>query len=236
MKRRFLFLFLIIFSVNCFSQDSINIDSISGTLYKAAYYIEGLDYDKDYDLIYELYEQACNLNNRNALADFGYLMLRNALRDKFPEEKALKYINRAMELNSTIAMLYLAHYYFDKRDINKVFLYLNKGDSLGASYATFDLGHLYLYGRLFSNGRMDYIDVNLIDEVAGLKYYEKAAMMNNPAAQYYLGSMYLDGDIVKEDKTKAKELLLKCLNNDTYFQCAHPYEFDIQNKLKELKD
>lgn len=115
-------------------------------------------------------------------------------------EKGLKYLDEAIGLGYSGAMVTKAYHYFEgdilEKDIAKSLEYLDKAIAKGNGNAAYRAGLLYEDGSATGDGNPDY--------VKALAYYEKGAGLNDGQACGYAGRYYLIGLEVEQNHEKAK--------------------------------
>jgi hypothetical protein len=123
-------------------------------------------------------------------------------------EESLKWHTLAAESGNwhyqeSLGLRYL-WYEEERRDVRLAFLWLRRAAENGSVEAAYLLGGEYAVGENVSG-----------DPKEAAKWYELAAYAASPepAAQYSLGQMYLDGEGVAKDVQKGKELLVRAANN-----------------------
>ncbi|MDR1161533.1 MAG: sel1 repeat family protein [Tannerellaceae bacterium] len=115
-------------------------------------------------------------------------------------EKGLKYLDEAIELNYSGAMIQKAYHHIEgdivEKDIAKSLEYLDKALANGNGNAAFRAGILYEDGSATTDGASDY--------TKALAYYEKGAGLDDDQCCGYAGRYYLVGLGTAIDYTKAK--------------------------------
>ena len=191
-------------------------------------------------------EQDLTEKNNN---DFHTPMIENLLilgHEAYYLEKdyseALKWYEKAAELNDSVAQFYLGYMYYKGKgvtqDYGKALEWCQKAATQDDDEAQCLLGDIYYNGE---GVNQDYKEA--------AKWYEKAASKDNRVAQFYLGEMYFNGKGLERDYKKAFKF---CKNTEDYvdslYKLGYMYEhgegteqdydkaFDMYSKAAELGD
>ncbi len=153
-----------------------------GDFYKAA---------GDLETAIDYYEIAADNDNSNGLWKMGIAFL-NGCGVKADEAKAVEYLNKAVALNNTDAMITLGKYLYNKKN------YGNAADLFGRASGLGNTKALY-YQALTAFA--------LNKNADGIKYLNLGVKAEDDKAQCLLGKMYLIGDKVEPNFNEAKHLL-----------------------------
>ena len=149
-----------------------------------------------------------NLNELIVAADNGdidamlevanYIVWDDETQEIEPEllERALRYLNTAIESGSDVAMNSLGAMYYQGRGVEQdyskaVYLYTEAADR-GNVTSMSNLGYCYYYGRDIS-----------VDYEKAYQMYTKAAIMGDLIAEYKVGDMFASGKYVTKDEVSA---------------------------------
>lgn len=177
-------------------------------------------------------------NNEKGLFYYGKMYL-NGYGVERNQNKAIQLISFSAEKGYLPAQMFLGKYYFQKQnDPKKAFYWFEKAADKNNVAAQMFCAAAYLYGygtKKSSRKTRKYIikaakNGNPIaqytlaiyflnsrykkDRKLGWLWLMKSVEQKNPKAQYKLGKMYLLGEYVSKDQTKALKWLTKAANND----------------------
>lgn len=182
-----------------------------------AYFYASKEYKKFYDLdkAIEYHKLAVEHGKENSLCALGKIYM-DREREVFNPKQAVKYFEQAIEKKNDMAMYQLGKIYLEgdivKEDREAGISLLKKAaDEYGNSYAACMLGKVYADRgqKEFNPGR-------------AISYLKQAIEKENDMAMYRLGKIYLDGNIVMQDKARGIELLSKAADEykNAYAACT----------------
>ena len=166
----------------------------------------------DYKKAIDLYEQAISYNDDNAMNSLGYFYLTTKIDGIKHYEKSIKLYKEAIECGNSYAMNGLGYmleygYGIEQNIPLAIELYTQSSDN-DCLYGSFNLGLLYKKG--FKN---DKITIKT-DYAKAFELFQKAHDDGFKDATRSLANMYLKGHYVKQDLSKAAELLLEINDKD----------------------
>ncbi|KAK8840395.1 hypothetical protein M9Y10_030956 [Tritrichomonas musculus] len=156
-------------------------------------YQNGLGVSPNLEMAKHYYERSSNLGYSPAINHLGeiYHIEKNY-------NKALKYYEKAIQMNNSDSMVNLASLYFNgqgvKQDNNRTLYYLESAAKLNNHKALNNLGTFYLDGII--------VEQNYLK---AFNYFERSSKFNNVCAYLNLGFCYLNGFGVNKDYLKAKK-------------------------------
>lgn len=195
-------------------------------------FLHGFGVEKDIDYGIYWLKQAAKQGFWRPIFKLGDIYLAGDLVEK-DEEKALEYLEIAINMNIKEAKAILAIYYLNKGDEEHIQKGLELADK---AIKDGDIGLLYVKGFLCLHG---YIKDE--DGKKAFEYMKASADYENPFGMKYLGDCYEQGIGTKIDLKKAFKLHKKAAelgHGDAMFQVAKSYENgtgtkkDIKNAIK----
>ena len=206
-------------------------DECGGYLVLGALYLNGWGVEKDINLALENYKMAAALGDETAMNQMGMIYSGNENYESNPEQ-SFYWFNEAAKKGSPDGMYNLGWCYKNgfgiEADVEKAAEWFKKSAELGYVDAMCDLGEYYQDTLIdFKKAKMWYLKAAELghaeaqnklgvlyadienDYAEAVKWYKKAIEQNNPWAYRNLGICYLEGNGVKQDLKKAKELFSK---------------------------
>jgi len=206
-------------------------DECGGYLVLGALYLNGWGVEKDINLALENYKMAAALGDETAMNQIGMIYFGNENYESNPEQ-SFYWFNEAAKKGSPDGMYNLGWCYKNgfgiEADVEKAAEWFKKSAELGYVDAMCDLGEYYQDTLIdFKKAKMWYLKAAELghaeaqnklgvlyadienDYKEAIKWYKKAVEQDNPWAYRNLGICYRDGNGVKQDLKKAKELFSK---------------------------
>lgn len=164
----------------------------------------------EYDWIKRAYENGCNRT-----VEVYARHLSDGIHCRKDVTLAMKLYKEAMENGSSSAAHNLGIEYRDQRKYKKAFVYYKKA---GEAYSDLSVGMCYYYGVGTPH-----------DKKKALRFFKKLLQKDDISlsgyetneANYMIGKMYLEGDVVKRSIDKARHYLLLANEDDDHPSARH---------------
>lgn len=171
--------------------------------YLGMIFIQGTGIAIDHKKGVQYLEQAEKLNCPEACVNLGYFY--NFKSKNLDYSKGRYYYEKAIQLGSITAFLYMGNLYFFGVGVQQDFLQAKEWYEKAAEHDDADafnvIGHLYHTGKGVA-----------VNYTKAKEYFEKAVKKDHPNACNSLGNIYLNGNGIAPDYYKAKDLFEKSAN------------------------
>ena len=180
-----------------FNLSEMNRSDPGDLLQRGLAYENGDGVEQNFTHAADLYKQAADLGNAEAMCQIGFLYQEgNGVEQSY--SKAKEWYEKAIENGDKYAMYWIGFLYEDgngvEQSYSKAKEWFEKAAENGDKYAMLRIGHLYRYG----NGvKQSYSKAK--------EWYEKAAENGDKYAMFWIGFLYENGNGVKQSYSKAKE-------------------------------